>query len=65
MCLVYFLYVDDVLLWLGFTQSPIQWVLWNLCSEVKLQGREIYHPPLSSAEVKTGGAMPSLPNTSS
>jgi hypothetical protein len=38
----------------------------NLLSpEVKRQGREADHSPLSRAEVKNGGAIPPLPHTSS
>jgi hypothetical protein len=44
---------------LGPTQPPIQWV-----PGVKLQGREADHSPPSSAEVKNGGAIPSLPHMS-
>ena len=35
----------------GPTQPPIQWVLGSLL-EVKRPGHEVYHSPLSSAEVK-------------
>jgi hypothetical protein len=50
---------------LGPTQSPIQWVPWALSLGVKRQGREADHSPPSSAEVKKGGAIPSLPHMSS
>jgi hypothetical protein len=43
---------------LGATQPPIQWVLWALSPEVKRLGHESNHSPPSSAEVKSGGAIP-------
>jgi hypothetical protein len=45
---------------LGPTQLPIQWV-----SRVKRPGREAENSPPSSAKVKNGGAIPSLPHRSS
>jgi hypothetical protein len=50
---------------LGPTQPPIQWVLGTLSPGVKWPGREADHSPPSSVEVKSGGAMPPLPHTSS
>jgi hypothetical protein len=43
---------------LGFTQSPIQWVLGAVSLEVKQPGLEAGHSPSSSAEVMNGGAIP-------
>jgi hypothetical protein len=37
---------------LGPTQPPIQWVSGSLSLEIKRPGREAYHSPPSSAEVK-------------
>jgi hypothetical protein len=37
---------------LGFTQSPIQWVLGALSPGIKRPGREADHSPPDSAEVK-------------
>jgi hypothetical protein len=45
---------------LGPTQPPIQWV-----PGLKRQGSEADHSPPSSAEVKSSGAIPLLPHTSS
>jgi hypothetical protein len=39
----------------------IQWVPGTLPPEVKRPGREAYNSPPSSAEVKNGEAIPSLP----
>jgi hypothetical protein len=50
---------------LGPTEPPIQWVSGAVSSGVKRQGREAEHSPSSSAEAKNGGAIPSLPHTSS
>jgi hypothetical protein len=50
---------------LGPTQPPIQWVLGTLPLCVKQSGREADRSHLSSAEVKNGGAIPPLLNTSS
>jgi hypothetical protein len=47
------------------TQSPIQRVQGALSPRVKRQGREADHSPPSSADVKTGRAVSSLPHTSS
>jgi hypothetical protein len=46
------------------TQPPIPWVHGALSPEVKLPELEADHSPPSSAEVKNGGAVPSLPYTS-
>jgi hypothetical protein len=48
---------------LGPTQPPIQWVLGAFSPGAKRPGREANHSPLSSAEVKNGGAIPPLQNT--
>jgi hypothetical protein len=45
---------------LGSTQPPIQWVPGVLSPRVKQQGHEADHSPLSSAEVRNGGAIPPL-----
>jgi hypothetical protein len=50
---------------LGPTESPIQWVPGDPSQRVKRPGREADHSPLSSAEVKTRGAIPPLSHTSS
>jgi hypothetical protein len=50
---------------LGPTHPPIQWVLGALSLVVKRPGRDADHSPPSSAEVKSGGAMPPLPHASS
>jgi hypothetical protein len=50
---------------LGPTQPFIQWVPGAFSREVKRPGREVDHSPPSSAEVKDGGTIPSLPHTSS
>jgi hypothetical protein len=47
------------------TQPPIQWVPGALSPRVKRPGREADHSPPSSAEVKNGGDILSLPHTSS
>jgi hypothetical protein len=47
------------------TQPTIQWVPGALSPGVKQQGHEADHSPPSSAEVKNGGAIPSLPHASS
>jgi hypothetical protein len=46
------------------TKPPIQLVLGPLPLELKQQRREGDHSPLSSAEVRNGGAITPLPNTS-
>jgi hypothetical protein len=46
---------------LGLSQPPIQWVPGALFLEVKRPGREAYHSPPSSAEIKNCGAFPSFP----
>jgi hypothetical protein len=46
---------------LGPTQSLIQWVPWTLSPEIKRLGGETDHSLPSSAEVKNGGAISSLP----
>jgi hypothetical protein len=50
---------------LGPTQLPIQWVPGIVFPEVKRYETEADHSPLSSAEVKEGGAISPLPHTSS
>jgi hypothetical protein len=50
---------------LGPNQPSIQWVLWDVPAVVEQQEREADHSPPSSAEVKNGGAVPSLPHTPS
>jgi hypothetical protein len=47
------------------TQPPIQRELAALSPGVKRPGREADQSPPSSAEVKNGGAIPSLPHTCS
>jgi hypothetical protein len=44
---------------------PIQWILSDLSPGVKRPEREADHLPPSSAEVRNGGAITPLPNTSS
>jgi uncharacterized protein (DUF427 family) len=46
-------------------QPPIQWAPGALSRGVKQQGHEPDHSPPPSAEVKNGGAIPSLPHASS
>jgi hypothetical protein len=48
----------------GPTQPHIQWVPGGggISPEVKRPGREADHSPPSSAEVKSGGAIPPLPH---
>jgi hypothetical protein len=46
----------------GPTQPPIQWLPGAFPREVKRPGREVYHSPPSSAEVKKSGAIPPLLN---
>jgi hypothetical protein len=48
---------------LGFTQSPIQWILGALCSGVKRSGHEADHSHPSSAEVENCEAVHLLPLT--
>jgi hypothetical protein len=47
------------------SQPPIQWVPRPPSPGVKQQGRQADKSPLSSAEVKNGGAIPPLPYMSS
>jgi hypothetical protein len=49
---------------LGFTHPliQVQWVPRAISLGVKWPGREADHSPLSSAEVKNGGAIPPLPH---
>jgi hypothetical protein len=49
----------------GPTQSIIQKVPGALSPGLKRAGRETEHSPLSSVEIKKGGAMPPLPHMSS
>jgi hypothetical protein len=49
---------------LGSTQPPIQWAPGDLSRGVKRPGREADHSPPSSAEVKSGGAIPRLSHMS-
>jgi hypothetical protein len=49
----------------GSTQPPIHWVLGALSLGVKKLEHEVDHSPLSSAEIKNGGAIPPLPHMSS
>jgi hypothetical protein len=46
---------------LGPTQPPIQWVTGALSLGVRRPGREAYHSPPSSAEVKNGWSCTSTP----
>jgi hypothetical protein len=50
---------------LGPTQPPIRWVPGAVSSGVKRQGHEADDSLSSVAEVKNGGAVPSLSHTSS
>jgi hypothetical protein len=50
---------------LGLTQLPIKWVPRALSLGVKRPAREAGYLPLSSAEIKNGGAIPPLPDTCS
>jgi hypothetical protein len=50
---------------LGPTQPPIQWVPGAIYPGLERLGREAENSPSSSAEVKSGGAIPPLPHTSS
>jgi hypothetical protein len=50
---------------LGPIQPPIQWVLGAISPGVKWSEGKADHSPPSSAEVKNGGAIPSLPHMSS
>jgi hypothetical protein len=54
-----------MLLALGPTQPPIQWVLGALSLGVKRPGREADHSPPSSAEDKNAWSYISTANTSS
>jgi hypothetical protein len=49
---------------LGPTQPPLQSVPGVISLRVKQPGHEADHSAASSAEVKNGGAIPSLPHTS-
>jgi hypothetical protein len=60
--LLYKVYIPPTL---GLTQPPIQWESAALSLGVRRPGPEADHSPPSSAEVKTRGAIPPLPNTSS
>jgi hypothetical protein len=48
---------------LGPTQPPIQLVPGTLSLGVKRLGSDTYYSPRSSAEVKNGGSVPPLSNT--
>jgi hypothetical protein len=50
---------------LGPTQPPMQWVPGVLSPGAKRPGREADCSPPSTADVKNGGAIPALLNTSS
>jgi hypothetical protein len=50
---------------LGSVSPPIQWEPETLSTRDKQLGREADHSLSSSAEIKNGGAIPSLPQTSS
>jgi hypothetical protein len=43
------------------TQPPIRWIRGGTSRGVKRPGREGDHLPLTSAEVKNGGAVPPFP----
>jgi hypothetical protein len=60
-----FLFSTASRLALGLTQPPIQSVLGAIFPGAKRQGHEADYSPLSSAEVKNGGAIAPLPHTSS
>jgi hypothetical protein len=55
-----FLFSTASRLALGLTQPPIEWVPGVIFLGIKRVGREGDHSP-SSAEIKNGGAIPSLP----
>jgi hypothetical protein len=44
--------------------AHIPWIPWDVSPGIKLREREAYHSPISSAEVKNGGAVPPLPHIS-
>jgi hypothetical protein len=46
-------------------QLPLKWVSGPISLGAKLQVHEADHSPPSNADVKKGGAIPSLPHTSS
>jgi hypothetical protein len=48
-----------------YTHRVGQWVPGAVSPRVKRQGRDADHSPLTSAEIKKGGAIPLLPRTSS
>jgi hypothetical protein len=48
---------------IGAIQSPIQWELVTLSSEVKQPGHNADHPSPCSADVKDNEAIPLLPHT--
>jgi hypothetical protein len=48
----------------GAHPASIQWVRGPLSLGLKRLGREADYSPRSSADVKNGGAVPSLPHTS-
>jgi hypothetical protein len=50
---------------LGPTQRPMQCIQRAVSPGVKRLGREADHSPSSSVEVRNGGAIPTLPHTSS
>jgi hypothetical protein len=49
----------------GPTQTPVQWVPGALSPGLKRQGSKADHSPQYNAELKNGGAIPALHNTSS
>jgi hypothetical protein len=44
------------------TQPPIQWAKVDFSPAIKRLGRESVYSPPSKAEIKNGGAIPSLPH---
>jgi hypothetical protein len=56
-----FLFTTASRMALGPTQPPVQWVPGTLSLGVKQPGREAYHSPPSSAEVKHAWSYTSTP----
>jgi hypothetical protein len=46
-------------------EPPLQWITWSFHMEVKHHNRKADHSTPTSAEVKNGGVIASLPHTSS